>query len=304
MQPNTSAKFGDTEGRHAMILTWNPQKYRWNENEYLDFVERTAQREGVIMDWSTGGRIGGVSSGDRVFMLRQGTQGRGIVASGTVVSEIYQDLDWDGSGGLASYVDVLLERLVAVEDALPTDLLKRQLSETNWDRLQMSGTFIRGKQVGELEELWSNHLASIAQNDTGPSFGQAMLMDAARRKKIENAAQNLLMEYYRDEGWTVTDTRYGNPFDAVAQKGADLLYLEAKGTRSDGRKVSVTRSEVDYARANSGRCMMGIWAGIEFDSNDEVDPLSGWFNIIPFDPNDDDLIPLSYEWSPPDQRGL
>ncbi|HSY69229.1 MAG TPA: DUF3883 domain-containing protein [Edaphobacter sp.] len=287
-----------------MILTWNPQKYRWNENEYLDFVERTAQREGVIMDWSTGGRIGGVSSGDRVFMLRQGTQGRGIVASGTVVSEIYQDLDWDGSGGLASYVDVLLERLVAVEDALPTDLLKRQLSETNWDRLQMSGTFIRGKQVGELEELWSNHLASIAQNDTGPSFGQAMLMDAARRKKIENAAQNLLMEYYRDEGWTVTDTRYGNPFDAVAQKGADLLYLEAKGTRSDGRKVSVTRSEVDYARANSGLCMMGIWAGIEFDSNDEVDPLSGWFNIIPFDPNDDDLIPLSYEWSPPDQRGL
>jgi hypothetical protein len=42
------------------------------------------------MDWSTGGRIGGVSSGDRVFMLRQGTQGRGIVASGTVVSEIYR----------------------------------------------------------------------------------------------------------------------------------------------------------------------------------------------------------------------
>ena len=305
MQPNnTSAKFRDTEGRHAMILTWNPQKYRWNENEYLDFVERTARGEGVIMDWSTGGRIGGVSSGDRVFVLRQGTQGRGIVASGTVVSEIYQDQDWDGSGGLANYVDVLLERLVAVEDALPTNLLKRQLSETNWDRLQMSGTFIRGKQVDELEELWSNHLASIAQNDTGPSFGQAMLMDAARRKKIENAAQNLLMEYYRDEGWTVTDTRYGNPFDAVAQKGADLLYLEAKGTRSDGRKVRVTRSEVDYARANSGRCMMGIWAGIEFDSNDEVDPLSGWFNIIPFDPNDDDLIPLSYEWSPPDQPGL
>ena len=43
MQPNnTSAKFEGTEGRHAMILTWNPQKYRWNEND-LDFVERTAQ---------------------------------------------------------------------------------------------------------------------------------------------------------------------------------------------------------------------------------------------------------------------
>lgn len=99
-----------------------------------------------------------------------------------VVSEIYQDQDWDGSGGLANYVDVLLERLVAIEDALPTNLLKRQLSETNWDRLRMSGTFIRGKQVDELEELWSNHLASIAQNDTGPSLGQAMLMRHTERR--------------------------------------------------------------------------------------------------------------------------
>lgn len=98
------------------------------------------------------------------------------------MSEIYQDQDWDGSGGLANYVDVLLERLVAIEDALPTNLLKRQLSETNWDRLRMSGTFIRGKQVDELEELWSNHLASIAQNDTGPSLGQAMLMRHTERR--------------------------------------------------------------------------------------------------------------------------
>ncbi len=305
MQPNnTSATFGDTAGRHAMILTWNPQKYRWNDNEYLDFVERTAQGEGVVMEWSTGGRTGGVSSGDRVFMLRQGTQGRGIIASGTVVGEMYQDQDWDGSAGSANYVDVVLERLVAVQDALPTDLLKRQLSQTNWDRLQMSGTFIRGKQVEELEQLWSDHLASITENNAGPSLGHAMLINATRQKKIEHAAQKLLMEYYRDEGWTVTDTRYGNPFDAVAQKGDDLFYLVAKGTRSDGRTVPVTRSEVDYARANSGRCMMGVWAGVEFDSNDEVDPLSGWFNIFPFDPNDDDLIPLSYVWSPPDEPGL
>jgi hypothetical protein len=304
MQPiNMSAKFGDTEGRHGMILTWNPQKYRWNDNEYLDFVERTAQGEGVIIEWSTGGRTGGVSSGDRVFMLRQGTQGRGIVASGTVVREIHQAPDWDASAGSANYVDVVLERLVAVEDALPTNLLKRQLSATNWDRLQ-NGTFIRGKQVDDLEALWSHHLASSTENDTGPRLGQAMLRDAVRRKKIENAAQYLLMEYYRAEGWTVTDTRYGNPFDAVAQKGAELLYLGAKGTRSDGRTVRVTRSQVDYARANNRRCVMGIWAGIEFDSNDEVDLLSGWFHIVPFDPYGDDLIALSYQWSPPDQPGL
>jgi hypothetical protein len=298
---DTSMASRDTDGRHAMILTWNPDKYHWNEGDYSDLVDQTARGEAVPGNWSTGGRIGGVSTGDRVFLLRQGTHGRGIVASGTVLSEIYQWQDWDGSGGVANYVDILWERVVPVENALSTDVLKRELPETNWDRLQMSGTFLKPQLVDEMEELWSNHLASIARNDTGPTLGQAMLIDAVRRKKIEDAAQDRLMEHYRNQGWTVTDTRYGNPFDAVARNGDDLLYLEAKGTQSDGYTVRVTRGEVDHARANSGQCMMGVWARIEFGSDDEVDPLSGSFDVIPFNPQDDDLIPVAYEWSLPNQ---
>ena len=176
--------------------------------------------------------------------------------------------------------------------------LKREMSETNWDRLQMSGTFIRGS-VDKLEELWSHHLASVARNDTGPTLGQAMLIDAERRKKIEDAAQDRLMKHYRDQGWTVTDTRYGNPFDAIAQRGDELLYLEAKGTQSDGFRVRVTRAEVDHAHTNSERCVMGVWAGIEFDSDGEVDPQSGRFNVIPFNPEDDDLTAVTYQWTTP-----
>jgi len=284
-----------------MILTWNPDKYQWDEAEYLDLVNQTARGEAVPGDWSTGGRLGGVFVGDRVFLLRQGTHGRGIVASGTVSSEIYQADDWDESGGFANYIDVLWERVVLVEDALPTEVLKQRLPETNWDRLQMSGTFLKTELIAELETLWSDHLAGIGQSQTGPSMAEVILRDAVRRRKIEDAAQNRLMEHYRNQGWTVADTRYGNPFDALAQRGDNLVYLEAKGTQSDGYTVHVTRDEVDHARANNGRCMMGIWAGIEFDTDGEVDPLSGWFNVIPFEPQDDDLIPVSYEWRTPDQ---
>jgi len=38
----------------------------------------------------------------------------------------------------------------------------------------------------------------------------------------------------------------------------------------------------------------GVHSGAQ--PGDQVDPLSGWFNVIPFDPKDDDLIPVSYEW--------
>jgi hypothetical protein len=47
---------------------------------------------------------------------------------------------------------------------------------------------------------------------------------------------------------------------------------------------------------------MGIWAGIvQFGSDGEVDSLSGWFQVIPFNPHDHDLTAVTYEWRPPDQ---
>jgi len=45
--------------------------------------------------------------------------------------------------------------------------------------------------------------------------------------------------------------------------------------------------------------MIGIWAGIQFGSDGEVDPESGWFKIIPFEPQDDHLIPVAFEWLVP-----
>jgi hypothetical protein len=161
-----------------MILTWNPDKWHWDEDDYLDLVERTAQGETEPGNWSTGNRIAGVLHGDRVFLLRQGTHGRGIVASGTVASEIYQAEDWDGSEESANYVDVLWQRVIPVEDALPTEVLKRQLPETNWDRLQMSGTFLKPELIGRLEELWSVHLSSFAQSDGRSRGAQVAPADA------------------------------------------------------------------------------------------------------------------------------
>ena len=46
---------------------------------------------------------------------------------------------------------------------------------------------------------------------------------------------------------------------------------------------------------------LGIWAGIRFTPDGEVDPSSGSFKVMPFQPADDDLFPLSYDWCVPDQ---
>ncbi|MEV7132134.1 DUF3883 domain-containing protein [Arthrobacter sp. NPDC093128] len=129
--------------------------------------------------------------------------------------------------------------------------------------------------------------------------GQGLQMDAEVRRAIEDAAQDRLMRHYRDDGWTVTDTRHNRPYDAVAERGGERIYLEAKGTQSRGDSVIVTRNEVDHARQHPGLCMMGVWSGMRLRPDGIVDPGAGTFRILPFDPDTKDLRPRDFDWTLP-----
>lgn len=129
--------------------------------------------------------------------------------------------------------------------------------------------------------------------------GQGIQMDPEMRKAIEDAAQNRLMESYRQRGWDVTDTRLGNPYDAVAVKGSEVIYLEAKGTQSRGETVIVTRNEVLHARQHPGQCRIGVWSGMAFTPDGKVDPDAGVFTELPFAPNDQDLQARDFDWTLP-----
>ena len=65
-------------------------------------------------------------------------------------------------------------------------------------------------------------------------------------------------------GWDVEDTHLNAPYDAIARKGSQIQYLEAKGTMSEGDSVLVTSGEVDWARDHPDQCVMGIVSGIRF----------------------------------------
>lgn len=285
----------------ALIVTWNPDQWDWGA-AYLDAIDQTVKRVKVKDSWSTGVRKGGVSPGDRVFLLRQGTKGRGIVASGKVTSEIYESKHWDGSARPANYVDLRWDVVLAVEDLLPTEALEEAMPEQHW-RPQGGGIMLAANAALDLEMLWVAHRDSLdveAEGRLGRGAAQGRLQDPVLRKKIEDAAQDRLMEHYRSRGWKITDTRLGSPFDATAEKGGKLLYLEAKGTQTLGAAVLVTQREVEHALAHAGSSMMGIWSGIKFNDDDEVDQNSGYFRIIPFDPESGELTPVTLKWCPDD----
>jgi Domain of unknown function (DUF3883) len=103
------------------------------------------------------------------------------------------------------------------------------------------------------------------------------------------------MQQFRDDAWVVTDTRHNRPYDAEAVKDGKTLYLEAKGTQSRGESVIVTRNEVEHAWSHPGECVVRVWSGIRID-DDEVDPESGEFRLLDFDPDAGELKPRDYDW--------
>lgn len=158
----------------AYLLTWNPKQWPWPDLEAQ--ARRTAENEPVADRWSCGNtrRIG---PGDRLFLLRQGVEPRGIVAAGWATSGTFEAPHWDaerrGRGELALYVDVRFERILNADrdDPLPlSDLRSGPLAGVNWST-PASGILIR-EGVGELERLWRRHLGlyRVGEFDTDEPY--------------------------------------------------------------------------------------------------------------------------------------
>lgn len=147
----------------AYLLTWNSLRWPWHDLVYE--AGRVAAGDVVTSRWGCG-RNKHIQPGDRLFLLKQGSEPRGIFASGTAVSEPFATLHWDEEkaalGVLSNYIELQFDTLLLPEEAiLPRDLLKGHpiLGRQYWDT-QVSGIAIKTAVLAELEEIWrflTNH---------------------------------------------------------------------------------------------------------------------------------------------------
>jgi hypothetical protein len=137
----------------TFLLTWNPRVYAWSD--LRRDVARVRRRGWLDTDWSVA-RSRQVRAGDRVFLLRQGVEPRGIVASGRATSDWYEGPGWRRAGVPCNYVDV---RFDVLRDAEREAILPREalghgiLGEMYWDT-QVSGIRIPAQVARELERVW------------------------------------------------------------------------------------------------------------------------------------------------------
>lgn len=143
----------------TFLLTWNPKKSDWELPD--DIV--TLKRKGTLeRRWSCGSNKH-IFPGDRVFMLRQGPEPRGIIGSGSVTTGSHEDDHWDESrGGVALYVyvawDTLSERPIIERKRLDD----ARFSGVHWNS-QSSGITIKAEVARRLEDEWAKATGSSFQ---------------------------------------------------------------------------------------------------------------------------------------------
>lgn len=149
----------------AYLLTWNPKRWEWDLSDEI----RELKRKGFVdLKWSCG-NTKRIRRGDRIFLLRQGKEPRGIMGSGTVTSPPHRDAHWDEQRrGQALYVSVRFDALVDPEKdgVLTLDRLQDGvLGEVNWGT-QSSGITIPAAAAEELERRWKEYLRARRKDPT------------------------------------------------------------------------------------------------------------------------------------------
>jgi 5-methylcytosine-specific restriction protein A len=146
---------------NTYLLTWNPKKWQWKDLQKR--ISEIKRKDCCITDWSCGNNKS-IVKGDRLFLLRQGEEPRGIVGAGWAESESYEEIHWREEkakvGKTTMYVVVRWEKLLDPdrESIFPREWLNKGiLSKINWNT-QISGITIRPEVADVLEERWADFL--------------------------------------------------------------------------------------------------------------------------------------------------
>jgi 5-methylcytosine-specific restriction protein A len=152
----------------AYLLTWNPDKWGWEElaQELQEFRDTGA----LVRQWSCGNRKS-LMNGDRVFFLKQGKRGRGLYASGYVQGEVFEAAHFTNPEKTSRYVNVAYDVLLDPDTALlPREMLDQgPLSRVHWSP-QGGGMTIPEEAVETLERVWDAHVRSHGLSPSRAEF--------------------------------------------------------------------------------------------------------------------------------------
>lgn len=170
----------------AYLLTWNPKNWLWADLPGI--ASRLTDGVPVEQRWSCGNSRA-IPVGSRVFLLRQGVEPKGVVASGWVTRAPFTAPHWDpdraARGGQAHFIMFAADALLVPEASAPLDLrgyTSGPLTQVQIDA-PASGNSIPETVALALSEAWSEHLG-VEDQPLGGGDPELGAMEGAQRRRF------------------------------------------------------------------------------------------------------------------------
>jgi hypothetical protein len=128
---------------------------------------------------------------------------------------------------------------------------------------------------------------------------QGFLLDSKLRKALEDYAMEAATRYFRSKGYDVEDHHKDHPYDLRCTKKKEKLYVEVKGTQSNGESIILTSGEVEFARRQNGQMALFVLHAIKVSPDGEVLSNGEKTVILPWDVDQGCLKPISYWYEAP-----
>ncbi len=149
-----------------------------------------------------------------------------------------------------------------------------------------------GSEVAEAREAIESITGKFRK-----SSGQGFQSTPEVRRAIELKAMNLARDYFQNQGWLVEDVSQRESYDLRCNRQQEEVYVEVKGTTSEGSQILLTPNEVLHTQQNYPNTALFVVSRLQVNNlGEKVKVTGGEIQLImPWLLKDDDLKAIGYE---------
>jgi MoxR-like ATPase len=266
----------DPEGerRTTYLFAWNPERFDWAT---LDDQVRAVQETGGADDTWSCGQVKSIPPGSRCFLIRVGSEPRGIVGSGVTLDEVREAPHWDADrrarGERARFVDLRLDALSRTPIIRRDELADPPFDRFKWDT-QMSGVRIPDEMAQALEREWTRRVQGTHRHDPAaalpsdaierwrafwreahedPAWMEQHRLRDGKRREILPEMRGLVMQFLDGR---IPLTAFRDTFDRRTRNEWDLFGLKGPAGAMFLNKLSKHLADTDEATVELQRVLL------------------------------------------------
>lgn len=143
--------------------------------------------------------------------------------------------------------------------------------------------------------------AAVAAPGWKHAKGQGFLQNTELRVAVEKYAMDAARRHFESEGFACEDQSKNHPYDFRCKRRQEVLFIEVKGTQTDGDEIILTANEVEFARSHKSQMGLFILRSIQVAEVDGKFRLTGGEKrlVLPWDMDPECLKPQSYIYQVP-----